>query len=102
MKRTIIRSCVTALFVSLVAVCGAGETGKNKNTKAAQQKTQADTSCSAKETSVLTGSRLKSTYTRRGLITDGQSQVMVLDRKAIESSGASDLRELLTRKGLRR
>ena len=103
MKRIIIRSCVTALFVSLLGVCGAGEPGKNKNAyKATEPKATADKTGTVKETGVLTGSHLKSTYKRRGLITDGHSQVVVLDRQAIENSGAADLRELLSRKGLRR
>jgi len=103
MKRIIIRSCATALFVSLLGVCGAGEPDKTKNaSKAAEQKAPAVKTGTVKETGVLTGSHLKSTYKRRGMMTDGHSQVVVLDRQTIENSGAADLRELLSRKGLRR
>jgi hypothetical protein len=103
MKRIIIRSCVTALFISLLDICGAGEPGKNKQVAtAAEQKPPADKTGSVKESGVLTGSLLKSTYNRRGHITDGHSQVVVLDSRTIENSGAADLRELLTRKGLHR
>jgi outer membrane cobalamin receptor len=49
---------------------------------------------------LLTGSYIKQTINRNGRITDGPSQVIILDRETIERSGASDLRQLLTRTGI--
>jgi hypothetical protein len=49
---------------------------------------------------LLTGSYLKRDIRRSGMITDGPSQVLVIDRGMIERSGASDLRQLLTRQGV--
>ena len=49
----------------------------------------------------LTGSYLKRNLRKNGLITDGPNQVLVIDHKTIENSGASDLRQLLMRKGIR-
>jgi len=50
---------------------------------------------------LLTGSHIKRDVRRYGQITDGSSLVLVIDRKAIERSGASDLRQLLSRSGVR-
>ncbi len=47
----------------------------------------------------LTGSYLKQPINRNGLITDGPSQVVVIDREAIERTGASDVRQVLNRYG---
>ena len=43
----------------------------------------------------LTGSYIKRAVRQDGLITDGPSQVVVIDRAMIERSGAQDLRQLL-------
>lgn len=51
---------------------------------------------------ILTGSYIKRDVKRAGRITDGPTQVLVIDRKAIERSGASDLKQLLVRYGLNR
>ncbi len=50
----------------------------------------------------LTGSYIRQPIRRAGVVTDGSSPVVVLDRKAIENSGAGDLRELLVMRGLAR
>jgi hypothetical protein len=70
-----------------------------KAAKVADVRSQTD---SSQTTSKLTGSYIKRTYRRNGQITDGPCQVVVIDRETIEHSGATDLRELLIRKGLRR
>ena len=49
---------------------------------------------------LLTGSYIKQNIRRNGRITDGPSQVIVLDRATIERSGASDLRQLLAHQGI--
>jgi outer membrane cobalamin receptor len=50
---------------------------------------------------LVTGSHLKRTVRRDYRITDGPSQVVVIDRGAIERSGASDLKRLLVTQGAR-
>ena len=50
----------------------------------------------------LTGSMIKRDVRRSGRITDGPSQVIVIDRDSIERSGAGDLVRLLTHTGMRR
>ena len=103
MKKILIYSCGIVLFASLLGVCGAGETAKNKPaTKSPAASTRAEKTWAVTETRVLTGSYLKSTYKRTGQLTDGHSQVAVLDQQAIATSGAADLQELLIRRGLRR
>jgi len=102
MKKIIIHSCITVLFASFLGVCGAGEPGKNKPASKATPSAPVNKTGTVTETRVLTGSYLKSTFKRSGQLTDGHSQVAVLDQQAIETSGAADLRELLIRRGLRR
>ena len=48
----------------------------------------------------LTGSYIKRTVRRNGKITDGSSQVVVLDREMIDRSGAGDLKQVLIRQGI--
>jgi hypothetical protein len=48
----------------------------------------------------LTGSYIKKDIHRNGVITDGANQVLVLDRKSIDESGASDLKQVLIRRGI--
>ena len=48
----------------------------------------------------LTGSYIKRTVRRNGKITDGPSQVVVLDREMIDRSGAGDLKQVLIRQGI--
>jgi hypothetical protein len=50
---------------------------------------------------LLTGSYLKQDVRRDGRITDGANQVIIIDRKSIERSGASSLRQVLSRTGIR-
>lgn len=50
----------------------------------------------------LTGSLLKRQVKRDGQITDAAAPVLVIDQKSIAKSGASDLRQLLTRQGVGR
>lgn len=47
----------------------------------------------------LTGSYLKQPVTRNGLVTDGTSQVVVINQEDIRRSGASDVRQVLNRYG---
>lgn len=65
--------------------------------------TKRDDSSAVLEKNVqLTGSLIKRDVRRSGRITDGPSQVIVIDRDTIERSGAGDLARLLTHTGIRR
>ena len=66
------------------------ETGKSKSEIAEK-----------KDGILLTGSHVKQDVRRAGRITDGPSQVVVVDRQMIERSGAADLRQLIAHTGIR-
>ena len=51
-------------------------------------------------TNVLTGSYIKQKIRRQGMITDGANNVVVIDQKTIERSGASDVKQLLVHQGI--
>lgn len=89
----------TTLIV-LVTLCALGvfadeqkKSEAKKADKAVKTEKQKVDSKSSKE--AITGSYIPRNYRKSGTITDGQDPVVVLDRKYIEQSGASDLRELL-------
>jgi outer membrane cobalamin receptor len=92
----------------LLPVCGALATDRVER-PTANSGTSVTPSSAAKTRKVsrvedemlLTGSHIKRDVRRYGQITDGPSLVLVIDRKAIERSGASDLRQLLSRSGVR-
>ena len=62
----------------------------------------ASASLARDEMVILTGSYIKHDVKRYGRVTTGGSQVIVIDRAAIERSGAKDLKDLLFRYGLSR
>lgn len=115
MKTTSTILCLAALFASSLAYSEdqTGATDKTKvkaseskakvsETKATVSKTESKkTSDTRTVETQLTGSYIKRNYHRSGQITDGPSQVVVLDRNTIEQSGAADLNQLLIRRGLR-
>jgi len=49
---------------------------------------------------LLTGSYIKAPVNRSGMVTDASSEVLVIDRSMIETSGASDVKEVLNRRGI--
>jgi len=49
----------------------------------------------------LTGSHIKQDVRINGRITDGATQVVVIDHNALERSGAADLRQALSLSGVR-
>jgi hypothetical protein len=98
---------ITVLFITLAAASGALASEKlkeSKETKAASTDKAKDTQPQAalkEEKVVPTGSYIKRTIHRNGRITDGASQIVVLDHRTIEESGAADLKQLLIRQGVR-
>ncbi len=55
----------------------------------------------AKESVPLTGSYIKKDVQRAGMITTGPDNVLVVDQDMIATSGASDLKQVLVRRGIR-
>ena len=102
LMKTILTS-VACLSVLFAAVNAGAETEKKQPTqKSETDKTPKAAVAASGKSSKLTGSYIKHKYRRTGQITDGPYNVVVIDREAIEQSGATDVRELLVRKGLRR
>jgi len=114
MKTTLLTTALILVVGASVALASdkdAKDTKKNK-TSAVAEKTKDKAALKAaskkkkaaprKEKVALTGSYIKREVRRNGQITDGPSPVAVLDSKAIQNSGAADLRQLLTRQGVSR
>jgi hypothetical protein len=97
---------MTSLVLSLgVASASAGDSAKaeKKDTaKTTQAPKKAATQNHVEKQVLLTGSYIKRDIRRNGLLTDGPNPVYVLDRSTIESSGASDLSQVLIRRGFHR
>jgi hypothetical protein len=98
MKKTSLAIAITVALSTASAVKAADE----KDSKQQQdKKIQTEKAKRAPDASTpLTGSLIKRDVHRSGQITDGSSQVLVLDRDAIERSGASDLKQVLIRRGI--
>jgi outer membrane cobalamin receptor len=97
----------TSLLIALVLVTGAASAVKAADEKDTKQERQQDKKVQSEkakrapdEGTPLTGSLIKRNVRRAGEITYGSSQVLVLDRDAIERSGASDLKQVLIRRGI--
>ena len=91
-----------ALFTAATTL--ASEKSKDgKNTKSARDDAGKATTriVEKKDGILLTGSHLRRDVRRTGRITDGSSQVVVVDRQEIDRSGAGDLRQLLAHTGVR-
>jgi hypothetical protein len=92
----------TSLVVALtlaVAATSALAADQTKETKPA--KTSKKSEVTKQDDSVLlTGSLIKQKVRRSGMVTDSANQVLVLNSETISNSGASDLRQLLTRRGI--
>ena len=100
-----------ALAVTLGAASGAlaDDKKQDKQTKdkpAANSQTpakpQTANGSQIKENTALTGSYIKRDFKRSGVVTDGPNPVYVLDHSSIETSGGSDLSQVLLRRGFRR
>ena len=96
------RSLVVALAITLGLASSvlASDTTKDKKDTKAKKAKQEQTASREKEKVLLTGSYIKQDVHRTGRITDGQSQLIVLDRETIERSGAADLKQLLISQGV--
>ena len=93
MKTKRIVLCLSTLLVA-AATASAGDKEKPQEAKPAPAKNKQAVTPTEKPVE-LTGSYLKRAVRQNGRITDGPSQVFVIDRAMIERSGAQDLRQLL-------
>lgn len=100
---------VLALTLGATSATIAADKTQDKPTKEKPAKSQpapkAETTSNSavqKEHTALTGSYIKRDVKRNGMITDGPNPVYVLDHEAVQTSGASDLSQVLLRRGFRR
>src|SRR6266487_1620684 len=104
MKTLLIIGLVMTLFAASTALgddkTKAKELEKTKTPTVDKAKKVQSASADQKGGTFLIGSYIKHNIRRSGQITDGPNQVLVIDRKAVEESGASDLRQLLSRQGV--
>ena len=104
MKTLLIIALTMTLFAASTALAcdktKTKDTEKPKATTVDKAKKVEPVSTDQKGGTLLTGSYIRHNIRRSGQITDGPNQVLVIDRKAVEESGASDLRQLLSRQGV--
>ena len=86
------------LIASLILAASAALASDKDKAEASQKQTKAKQPAKA----TLTGSYLKQNARQAGLITSGVNNVVVLDTKMIQTSGAADVAQLLRHKGFRR
>jgi outer membrane cobalamin receptor len=100
MKTTLLIATLTVAFASLSAFASDKETKDAKSAKpatAAAVKEKAKTGAVQKQEVLLTGSNIKRAVRKDGQVTDGPNSLTIIDRKAIERSGAADVRQVLAR-----
>jgi hypothetical protein len=73
-----------------------GKESKPSTTTAVKEKGKTEASQKKQEV-LLTGSNIKWKVRKDGQITDGPNSLSIIDRKAIERSGAADVRQVLLR-----
>ncbi|MEY2429512.1 MAG: hypothetical protein QOJ40_2397 [Verrucomicrobiota bacterium] len=92
-------SPVFVLSVLLAAASGAFAEEKAKDAKHTAKAKDAHQTQVTSAGQYVTGSYIKQKLNRDGQITDGPSPLVVFDQQTIERSGASDLKQLLVRRG---
>jgi outer membrane receptor for Fe3+-dicitrate len=97
MKTTLLTATLVLAFASSVAL--ADDTKPAKDTKAATAKEKAKTkqTTAKKREVLLTGSNIKREVRRDGQVNDAPNSLTIIDSKAIERSGAADVRQVLAR-----
>jgi outer membrane cobalamin receptor len=97
MKMTLLTATLILAFASS-ALASDKETKDPKGAKASTAATAKEKSTAApKREVVLTGSNIKRAVRKDGQVTDGPNSLTIIDRKAIERSGAADVRQVLLR-----
>jgi hypothetical protein len=92
---------IFVLSILLAAASAAYPEEKAKNTKQTTKEKDASQTkvTSAGQPQYVTGSYIKQKINRDGQLTDGANPLVVIDQQTIERSGASDLKQLLVRRG---
>jgi outer membrane cobalamin receptor len=97
MKTTLLTTILILAFAS-AALASDKDAKDTKAAAAAGKKEQGKTKPAvAKREVVLTGSNIKREVRRDGQVNDAPNSLSIIDRKAIERSGAADVRQLLSR-----
>ncbi len=102
MKRSAIILAVT-VGLAASAAWASDQTKDNKQSDSVTpaQVKKAEVKSSEKHTkAVVTGSYIPQKIRRDGRITDGQSQLIVLDQEIIQRTGAAGLRQVLSSQGI--
>ena len=95
-------SLAFALCLTLAATSSIAEEAKEAKPAKDSRKAQVQTETTRQDDkTLLTGSFTKQKVRRNGMVTDSANQVLVLDSETINNSGASDLKQLLVRRGIR-
>jgi len=103
------KTTLLVLIIGVLCVAVSARADDNKDAKKDTQKTEntqvTTEKAKAQEKTVKVEKQKTGTYTgrtirRSGMITDASSELLVLDYKTIQNSGAADIRELLLRKGV--
>jgi outer membrane receptor for Fe3+-dicitrate len=99
MKMTFLTATLILAFASSSALASDKETKDAKDTKASATaaKEKAKPTEVPRREVVLTGSNIKRAVRKDGQVTDGPNSLTIIDRKAIERSGAVDVRQVLAR-----
>ena len=108
MRTTCLKLGLALALVALPGLLLAGETNTVTQAKAPRH-TKAKTVVTAPKAkaktkpaeTTITGSLIKKPIKRNGMITDGTSQVLVLDQDAFRAAGAADIMQALNRRGVR-
>lgn len=103
MKSTLLKSILILTLASSAAIASDKEAKDTKGTKASTS-TAAKEKAKTKETAppkkqevTLTGSHIQRAVRRDGVVNDAPNSLTIIDSKAIERSGAADVRQLLAR-----
>ncbi len=98
-------TCFVALWLTPLTVAlgaGAEKLLPDHQPPAAAAKPSVAKKATPAKANKATGSYVGPRMNRYGMITDGPAPLYVLDRQAIEQSGAADLGQVLLRRGFRR
>jgi hypothetical protein len=102
MKAILLGLALSLTLAAAATVSAADKAKENSEAKTKPAKKEKANSPQGlhQEKVALTGSYIPRDVRRNGMITDGPSQVQVIDERAIRASGATDVRQLLTRMGV--
>jgi outer membrane receptor for Fe3+-dicitrate len=100
MKKTLLRATLVLAFASSAVLASDKDAKGAKETKLTTLVTAKDkvkTTAAQTREVALTGSNIKRKVRKDGQVTDGPNSLTIIDQKAIERSGAADVRQVLAR-----